>query len=240
VLRIAPISAQFYGGSYTGDVTIDSRPRVPTLKLEQSMNNVDVGPLLLDFAKSKRLSGRGTVTTNLTAQGLDGDAVLRTLDGHATATLNNGAIEGFDLWFEVNRAMTLIQKQSLPAGSSSGRTRFEVFKASAEINNGVASSKDLTIASQNLRVTGAGTVNLVSEALDYRINAAVLRQPTTGPATAANTLGSIPVSISGSLSSPKITPDLQGVAKARVEQELGKRSDELRKKLQDQFKGILK
>jgi len=240
VLHIAPISAQFYGGSYTGDVTIDSRPRVPTLKFEQSMSNVDVGPLLLDFAKSKRLSGRGTVMTNLTAQGLDGDAILRTLDGHATATLNNGAIEGFDLWFEVNRAMTLIQKQSLPAGSSSGRTRFDVFKATADINNGVASSRDLTIASQNLRVTGAGTVNLASEALDYRINAAVLKQATTGPATAANTLATIPVNITGSLSSPKIAPDLQGVAKARVEQELGKHSDELRKKLQDQFKGILR
>jgi hypothetical protein len=30
------------------------------------------------------------------------------------------------------------------------------------------------------------------------------------------------------------------VAKARIEQELGKHSDELRKKLQDQLKGILK
>jgi AsmA protein len=241
VTHIAPVTAQFYGGTYNGDISIDSRPQVPTLRLDQKMSDVDVGPLLLDFAKSKRLSGRGTVMTNLTAQGLDADAVLRTLNGKAAATLNDGAIEGFDLWFEVNRAMTLIQKQSLAGGSSSGRTRFDVFKATADINNGVASSKDLTIASQNLRVAGAGTVNLVTEVIDYRINAAVLKQATPGPATAANTLATIPVSIKGPLSSPKIAPDLEGVAKARVEQELSKHSDELRKKLQDQLlKGILK
>jgi AsmA protein len=240
VTRVAPMRAQLYGGGYLGEITVDSRAAVPSVKIEQTLSNVDVAGLLKDFAKSSRFSGRGNVTTSLTAKGLGGDEFLATLNGRATAALNNGAIEGVDLWFEINRAMTLVQQQTLASGSSSGRTKFDEFKASADIVNGVATSKDLSIVSQNLRVAGAGTVNLVSQALDYKVNATVLKQPTSGPATAANTLALVPVTITGSLASPKVSPDLQGIAKARLQQELDKHKGELQQKLQDQLKNILK
>ena len=240
VIRVTPIRAQLYGGTYAGDVTLDSRAAIAAVKIEQTMTNVDVAGLLKDFAKSTRFSGRGNVTTSLSAHGLGGDEFLATLNGRATAALNNGAIEGIDLWFEINRALTVMQKQSLPAGSGSGRTKFDEFKASADITNGVAASKDLSIVSQNLRVAGAGTVNLVSQALDYKVNATVLKQATAGPATSANTLAAVPVSITGSLSSPKVTPDLEGLAKARLQQELDKHKGELQQKLQDQLKNIFK
>ncbi len=240
VLRLAPLRAQLYGGSYAGEVTIDARGAVPALKLDQTLTNVDVAPLLKDLANSARLSGRGNVSTNVSARGLTADEILSTLNGHAAAALANGAIEGVDLWFEINRAMTLVQKQSLPTGASSGRTKFDEFKMSADITNGVANSRDLSIASQNLRVAGSGTVNLASEAVDYRLNATVLRQPTAGPATAANTLASIPVQVSGTLGNPKVMPDLEGLARARVQQELDKHKGELQQKLQDQLKNIFK
>ena len=240
VLRLAPVSAQFYGGAYSGGITVDSRSTVPQLTIDQSLTNVDVGPMLKDLAKSGRISGRGNVTTNLTAQGLDSAAIVRTLNGRANAVLNDGAIEGLDLWFEINRALTLLQKQSLAGGTGSGRTRFEVFRASADIRDGVATSKDLTVISQNLRVTGAGSVNLVNEGLDYRMNATVLRQPTAGAVTAANTLASLPVRIGGTLASPKVTPDLEGLARSRVEQELGKHTGELQQRLKDQLKNLIK
>src|SRR5581483_10614671 len=92
-----------YGGDYSGDITLDDRGTVPTLKLDQSMTGIDAAQLLKDLTKSQRMSGRGTVTMNLTAHGLAGEALLKTLDGHVAANLDNGAIEGIDLWFEINR-----------------------------------------------------------------------------------------------------------------------------------------
>jgi AsmA protein len=240
VMRVAPIRAQLYGGAYAGDVTLDSRAAIPTVKIEQTLSNVDVAGLLKDFAKSSRFSGRGNVTTSLTARGLAGDEFLATLNGRATAALSNGAIEGVDLWFEINRALSVIQKQSLPGGSGTGRTRFDEFRVSADITNGVAASRDLSIVSQNLRVAGAGTVNLVSQALDYKVNATVLKQPSAGPVTAANTLAVVPVNVGGVLASPKVTPDVEGIAKARLQQELDKHKGELQQKLQDQLKNIFK
>lgn len=235
VTHIAPAKAKLYGGTYSGDIVLDGRGTVPAMKLDQSMTNIDAGQLAKDFAKSNRISGRGNVTMNVTARGNRSDTLLSSLAGQAAASLDNGAIEGVDLWFEINRAVSVIQKQALPSGQSSGRTRFDTFKASADIANGVASTKDLNIASQNLRITGQGTANLVSEAINYQVKAIVLKD-----VAAKSVLAEIPVTITGTLAKPKVSPDLEGLAKARVQQELDKHKDELKKKLQDQLQNLLK
>jgi AsmA protein len=242
VTHIAPATAKLYGGAYSGDITLDDSGAVATLKIDQSMTAIDMAPLLKDFAKTQRISGHGTVTTNLTARGLAGDALLKTLNGHIAANVDNGAVEGIDLWFEINRAVALVQKQSLPAGNSSGRTKFDAFKASADIVDGVATTKDLNIASQNLRVAGQGTTNLVTNAIDYQVKATILKEAPTaaGASTAGKTLADIPLNITGTTTSPNVRPDLEGIAKARVQQELDQHKGEIQQKLMDKLKGVFK
>jgi AsmA protein len=237
--HIAPARAKLYGGDYSGDITLDDRGAQPTLKIDQSMTGIDIAPLLKDMTKSQRISGRGTVTTNLIAHGLSGESFLQTLDGHVAANLENGAIEGLDLWFEINRAIALIQKQPLPAGSGNGRTKFDVFKVSADLANGVASTRDLNIASQNLHVTGQGTTNLVTNAINYQVKATVLKE-SPNVAVSTKSLAEVPLNITGSLTSPTVRPDLEAMAKSRVQQELDKHKDELQQKLMDKLKGIFK
>lgn len=236
--RIAPIRAKLYGGDYSGDITIDDREAVPTLKIDQSMAAIDMAQMLKDFAKTQRVSGRGTVTTNLTAHSLGGDTLMKTLSGHVSANVDNGALEGVDLWFEINRAVALIQKQGLPSGQSSGRTKFDVLKVSADLVNGVASTKDLNIASQNLRISGQGTSNLVTEAINYQVKATILKEAPTAAGAAGKSLADIPLNITGTFSSPSVKPDVEQLAKARLQQELDKHKDELQQKLLDKLKGV--
>jgi AsmA protein len=240
VTHISPATAKLYGGGYSGDITLDDRGTVAALKLDQTMTSIDIAALLKDFAKSQRISGHGTVTTSLTAHGLAGDALMKSLNGHIAANVDNGAVEGVDLWFEINRAMALAQKQSLPAGSSSGRTKFDTFKASADIVNGVATTKDLNIASQNLRVSGQGTTNLVSDAIDYQVKATILKEAPTAAGAAGKTLADIPLNITGTTTSPNVRPDLEALAKARVQQEIDQHKGEIQQKLQDKLKGLFR
>jgi AsmA protein len=232
VMHLAPLQAQLYGGTYSGDITLDERGKIPVLRLEQRMNGIGIEPLLKDFAKTQRLSGRGNVTTHLTAEGATSNSLMKSLSGHVAADLTNGAVEGVDLWFEINRALSLIQKQTLPAGTSSGRTKFDTFKASADLNNGVASTRDLTIASQNLRVTGLGTSNLVTEAVDYQLKASLLKGTVGTGLVGGKSLVDIPLTITGTMTSPKVRPDLESVAKARVQQQL-------QQTLQDKLKSLI-
>jgi AsmA protein len=238
VTHIAPATAKLYGGDYSGDITLDDRGEVATLKIDQSMTAIDMAPLLKDFAKTQRISGHGTVTTNLTARGLGGDALMKTLNGHITANVDNGAVEGVDLWFEINRAVALIQKQAMPAGNSTGRTKFDAFKASADIVNGVATTQDLNIASQNLRVAGQGTTNLVTNAIDYQVKATILKEAPTAAGAAGKTLADIPLNITGTTSNPSVRPDLQALAKAQIQQQLDQHKGEIQQKLMDKLKGV--
>jgi AsmA protein len=238
VTHIAPATAKLYGGDYSGDITLDDRGTIATLKIDQSMTAIDMSPLLKDFAKTQRISGHGTVTTNLTARGLGSDELMKTLNGHVAANVDNGAVEGIDLWFEINRAVALIQKQSVPAGNSSGRTKFDAFKATADIVNGVATTKDLNIASQNLRVAGQGTANLVTNAINYDVKATILKEAPTAKGAAGKTLADIPLTITGTTTSPTIRPDLEALAKAQIQQQLDQHKDEIQQKLMDKLKGV--
>ena len=238
LMHIAPVRAKLYGGNYSGDITIDDREATPTLKIDQSMTAIDMAPLLKDFAKTQRVSGHGTITTNLTAHSLGGDALVKTLNGHISANVDDGALEGVDLWFEINRAVALIQKQGLPAGQSTGRTKFDALKVSADLVNGIATTKDLNIASQNLRISGQGTTNLITDAINYQVKATILKEAPTAAGATGKSLADIPLDITGTLSSPTVKPDLEQLAKSRIQQELDKHKGELQQKLMDKLKGI--
>ncbi len=45
--------------------------------------------------------------------------------------------------------------------------------------------------------------------------------------------------ITGTFENPKVRPDLEGIAKARVKQEIDKHKDEVKQKLEDKLRGIL-
>jgi len=234
VLHIDPASAQLYGGAYLGHITLDARASVPTLRLDQSLTGVDVAMLLKDFDNIDRISGRGNVTTELTGQGATSDALLKTLSGRITANLANGAVEGLDLWYEINRAVALTERHPMLAGKNTGRTTFSVFKASAHLKDGIATTHDLDIASQDLRITGEGTANLLTDAIDYRVQAAILK------GTAGGMLADVPLTISGTLTSPSVRPDLAELAKAGLQQALKGNREELQQTLQNRLKSLFR
>ena len=107
--------------------------------------------------------------------------------------------------------------------------------------NGVATTKDLNIASQLLQITGSGSTNLVTQSLDYTITTTVLKAPPGADAgTAQLERARIPVNITGTFADPKIRPDLAGMAKERVKQEVEKRKEEVQEKVKEKVKDKLK
>jgi AsmA protein len=231
VVHLFPIKASLYGGQYSGDITYDAHEAVPSVKFDQQVTGVDIQPLLKDSMNSERLSGRGNAGAKLAGAGRTSDVLMKNLSGRVDANLANGAVTGIDLWYEISRAQALLKQQAVPSGSDDRRTKFDTFKMSADIVGGVATTKDLSIASQYLRVTGAGTSNLVTKAINYHIVATILKAPPSaqGPELSQLTLADIPVDISGTMNDPKARPDLQGILKSKLKQKL---QDTLKGKLQ--------
>jgi AsmA protein len=213
VMHIFPLKAQVDGGRYSGDITLDSRTPVPVLSMDEHLSGIDVGKLLASPTKVARVSGKGNVNIKATAHGVGADALLKTLAGRCDADVANGAVEGVDMGFELARAEALLRQQNAPNLQNTKRTKFDVFKLTADIAGGVATTRDLTIDSAVIKITGEGSVNFPAKTLDLSLLADTLR-------TAGNVPIQVPVKVTGSLSDPRVTPDVEALAKGALKQKL--------------------
>jgi AsmA protein len=213
VAHLFPSLAMIDGGSYSGNITVDARGAVPALSLDEHLSGVDVAQLVAGTSYKGRVSGRGNVNLKVTARGAALDAVMRTLNGHFDAALASGALEGVDLGYVIGQAQALMNHGTAPAESRPPRTKFDAFKLSAEITNGIAKTTDLTISSPVLKLTGQGSANLVNKGIDFQMLASVLKAP-------GASVADIPVKVSGTYTDPTFRPDVQALAKGALKDKL--------------------
>jgi AsmA protein len=212
VWHLFPTEAQIDGGRYAGDITLDDREPVRVVSIDAHLAGVDMARLLANSPHKYRLSGRATLNLKGVARGATMDALLKTWDGHLDADLTEGALEGIDLAYEVNRAQALIDRAVVPRDDTK-RTRFDAFKTSAQITKGIAETQDLTISSEALRVKGQGSANLSTNAINFQLTASILKAP-------ASTLVDIPLKVAGTYQDPTVKVEITAVAKDALKQKL--------------------
>jgi AsmA protein len=239
-VHLAPLEAGLYGGQYRGDINVDASG-LPRVSFNDQITGVDFAPLAKDWLKTDKLSGRGNLGMKATASGKDSDAMLRTLAGSMLLKVDNGAIEGIDVLYEIRRARALLKKQDIPARSGPARTTFSQLSATANVADGVFTTNDLVAATQILRVNGKGSADLPAGQVDMRLDASILkaaegRDLAPDLADAAGLV--IPVRVTGALSDPTIRPDVSAMAKAVIQQKVDEKKQELEDKLRDQLKGL--
>ena len=222
VVRMNPVGALLYGGSYTGDINIDARGKAAQLSLNESLERVHIGPLLRDFiGKEEALTGRGGVRIQVTATGANTDQMVRTLNGQTAVLLQDGSFKGIDI---VNTICNLV------SGGSGGETRFAELTASGNIRNGILDSRDLHVASPLIRVGGGGTVDLVRRFIDYLATVRLVGTCQGQGGLAFGDLSGIdvPVTFKGPIDSVKPQPDIGAVSAQFIQKGV---LDDLGKKL---------
>jgi len=239
-LRVFPSEAQLYGGQYRGDISIDASGPMPQLSFDEHLSGIDFALLLKDMLETERMSGRGNATIKANASGADSAALLRTLTGTLEFHVDDGALEGADLWYEIRRARALLKQQSPPERTGPERTPFTSLSATGRLSNGVLANDDLHLAMRYLQVNGHGTADLPAGTLDYHLDAIVLRIPEEGAAADAQDIVGlkVPVLVTGTFAAPRVRPDVSALLKARVQQEIDKHKDEIKQKLEDKLKEL--
>jgi AsmA protein len=223
VLHVFPLKAEVDGGQYSGDVTLDSRSAIPTLSLDEHLTGIDVGKLLAAESQKMHVTGHGNVALKATAHGAAADAIMKTLNGHFDLNVTGGAVEGLDLGYQIGRAEALLKRQDTNA-TDTHATKFDALKMSADIANGVATTKDLIISSAVLKVTGQGSANLPTQTIDFSLLVDTLH-------TAGTTPLPIPVKVGGSFASPTVRADVETLAKGQLKQKV-------QSVLKDKLKGL--
>ena len=232
-LRLHPVSATLFEGTYNGDVNINVAGDTPVISVDEKVSDVQLKPLAAAMFAQDNINGAISGAFKLTGRGDDLAKIQRSLGGNMSFELKDGAWEGTDIWYELRRARALLKGEAAPEARKPPRTEFSAVTATGVVTDGVFRNEDLLAQLPFMRLTGNGSVNMAEATVDYRLTARVLERPefVTGATDAELdefTEAVIPLTITGALASPKIAPDIGGMAKARVQQELESRKQELK------------
>lgn len=237
---------KIYEGSYKGRIDLNVAGKTPTMKIEKHLKDVAAGPLLKDMLGEERLLGKGQFNTAITSRGNSVNAIKRGLNGKLDFRFDNGAVKGFNLAQSIREAKAKFSGTPAPKSDQPQQTDFSELSGSGVFKNGVLNNQDLLAKSPYLRVTGAGTVNLVNETLDYLVKAVVVSTDKGQGGEGLDDLKGvpIPVKLTGPLAAPSFSVDwgkvLTGTQKAKLEEKKAEVKEKVEEKVRDKLKGFFK
>jgi AsmA protein len=244
-MRLHPIAAELFEGTYNGDVRIDASGDQPTISVNEKIAGVSLTPLARSMFQQENISGTIAGSFELSGTGRNLAEIRSDLDGNMAFELADGAWEGTDVWHQLRSARALFKKEPPPERRNPPRTEFSSVIATGTVTDGVFRNDDLLAELPFLRLTGNGSVDLAKAEIDYSLQARVLERPEfVDSASEAElkdfTEAVIPLTVTGSLNSPSIRPDIDGMLKAEVHRVVEEKRDELKDRLMEKLLGTEK
>lgn len=209
-LRLQMSNLGVYGGRANADLTIDASTANYIFALNADLAGARALPLLHSLADFDRLDGKLQAKLNLRSTGNSQRAIMANLSGTVFTYFQDGAIRG------INVAQMI---RSLTASTLSGwqeseaqATDLSQLSASFKVDKGQAQTTDLNLVGPLVRMTGAGTIDLNTKQIGFRVEPKLVMTTEGQGSAAANPVGfGIPVMISGPWVGPRIYPDMQGI-----------------------------
>jgi AsmA protein len=246
-LDINPFSAGLYGGTMTGSAAIVAAAQ-SRFSLRQSLSGINLGPLLKDAIGKDPVEGRGNIMLDVTTEGSLVAQFKKNLNGKVEVALRDGAVKGFNIGQIIRAARSRIGelRGAAPAQSGTGdaaeKTDFSELTGSFTIVRSVAHNQDLRAKSPLLRVDGSGNIDIGESRLDYLVKATIVPtlQGQGGPELQALKGLTVPVRLSGPITSVGYQVDFTGLAEDLVRKQLDSRKDEIKGRVEDRLKGTLR
>src|SRR5581483_1038995 len=222
VIRMDPVTAGVAQGQQNGSIVIDARNTPITYAVNMKMDKVDANQLLSSVSNLKKTL-YGLLAANGNANFASGsDNIARTLNGNFNVNLTNGKLANVDLLYQLANVGKFVS-----TGKTISQHPFtNVAKMAGNFNvrNGVAQTNDLQAVIDGATLSANGLVNMVDNSANMHVTAVLTKAMTDSiggiggvggymNTALANRNGElvIPVIMTGSLSSPRIEPDLEAI-----------------------------
>jgi AsmA protein len=233
IFQLDPVTLKLYEGNVSAKGMLNVRKETPKSNIELQANGIQAGPLLQDILDKDILKGTANAEVSLHMAGDDAQRIKKSLTGKGDFLFKNGAIKGIDLpgmVRNVKAAFGLAEKVE-----EKPRTDFSELHVPFTITNGVVKTSGTTLKSPLLRVMTAGEANLIHETLDFKVEPKFVATLKGQEDIMDYTGITVPVLVTGTFSSPKFRPDLEGILKKGLEGEIPEPS-ELKEILEDRSK----
>jgi AsmA protein len=198
-----------YGGQASGELDIDVAGATPAYALRGDLAGVRALPLLRSAAGFDKLDGKLQAKIAVRSTGPSQRAIMSNLNGTVFAVFQDGAIRGLNV-AQMIRSLTSTTLSGWQE-SREQTTDLSQLSASFRIEQGQATTSDLNLVGPLVKMTGAGTVDLGTKSLAFRVEPKLV-MTTEGQGRAADPVGfGIPVVIDGPWAEPHIYPDMAGM-----------------------------
>ena len=193
---------------------------------------VGVDRLEADAFDSKLVSGKAKLDLDLNGAGKTVGELKHALDGTVQFEVDEGVIEGFNVWKTVRLGWAKLKGRDSPAASDPDRTAFEQLSGGATLIDGVATLEGVRAAIQFAEVTAKGQIDLGASRLKVEAKAKINQAPEFGPNEKLTDLKGVtlPVTLSGSFAKPAVSVDMTKAATSSL-----LNNDKLKKKLKGLF-----
>jgi uncharacterized protein involved in outer membrane biogenesis len=199
---LSPLSFNLAGGKVTEKASLNVASYPARWKESVHITGVQAGPLLKALADMDMLTGTMAMDTSMRATGLT-EAAVNSLNGRGNVLFKDGKLKGFDI-------AGALRKFTNPGAYKQGpkETDFAQLSGSFNIKNGIVDNQDLFMVSPLLRVTGKGTINLVSKTMDYSVKPRVVGTLKGQGGSMLRKGLTIPLRITGPFAAPKVRPEI--------------------------------
>jgi len=191
-------------------------------------------PAILAIAKAygvkalDTVNGKGVLKLDMHLSGpvesLDGEAIMRALNGEASINFNNLRLSGTNLSQDISKVAGFLK----PTGAGQRFTDISIMTGTIVVKNGIAQTTDLKAGLDVGTIAVSGTADLMAQALNLHVNAVVAKGVSrqVGGSTIggfmktalANNQGEliIPLVVTGTFQQPKVGPDVQSFTKMKL------------------------
>jgi uncharacterized protein involved in outer membrane biogenesis len=171
VLALSPISIALYGGKIEGEIHLDTSSN--KIKTDLVLSNINLAQALEKSSITSVKKGVLNTEIHLTAAGKSSQAMISSLSGTTTVNVKDGTINNLNVK-ELIKRLKEFHFANLPslldALNAKGETTFSTIKADFKLQNGQATSDNLTLISEDVEATGKAVINLVQWILSVNAN----------------------------------------------------------------------
>jgi AsmA protein len=198
-----------YEGQAAAGLAMDVSADTPSFALRAELRQVHALPLLTSAADFTRLDGKLDATVNVQAIGSSQRDIVSNLSGIAVTKFQDGEIRGVNA-AKMIRALTNGTLAGWQEGPSEATDLTEL-SASFQIDHGQAQTQDFKLAGPLVRVTGIGTVDINTKAMNFRLEPKLV-MTTQGQGASSDPVGfGVPVMVQGPWNQPRFFLDMAGI-----------------------------
>jgi AsmA protein len=240
LVHIQNASADLYDGKVVAKATLDARKIPVNYSFTKQLSGLALRPMLIDGADIDLLSGTAKLSIEGKGQSLLPEQLKKNLLANGSFEITDGSLYGVNIAQMIRNARATLKNEAQSTDNAEQKTDFSSLTGSFNLTDGVLTNPDLKMAAPLLRLSGKGSANLLTEALDYQLSTALVNTSKGQCGKEKDDLAGveIPLKISGTMQEPKYSLDTKALFETQLKDKVETQKDKLKNKLLEKLGGL--